>query len=77
MANTSKEPGNPESAPPVESRRSPPAGDGGLTPDQTVTKNGEGSVLDVPQMGEFSAEAARPTPLDDIVEAERSKLPSD
>ncbi len=75
MASKGKEPGNPESAP-IESRRTP-AGDGGVTPEESITDEGEGTVLDVPEMGEFSAEAARPTPLDDLAQAERAKLPSD
>ncbi len=83
MADKSLTPGNPEGAP-IESRRASaapavdgvtPAGDGGVSPEETP--EGEGSVLDIPNMGEFSAEAARPTPLDDIAGAERSNLPED
>ena len=63
MADKGLTPGNPDIAP-IESRRAP-------------VVDGEDSVLDVPDMGEFSAEAARPTPLDDIADAERIKLPRD
>ena len=77
MASKGSEPGNPESAP-IESRRTPAATDvGGVTPDEVIVQDGQGSVLDVPNMGEFSAEAARPTPLDDIAAAERERLPKD
>ncbi len=83
MASKGTEPGNPASEP-IESRRTPaatdvggvtPAGAGGVSPDES--NEGEGSVLDVPNMGEFSAESARPTPLDDIAQAERENLPKD
>ena len=85
MADKSLTPGEPGEAP-IESRRASaapavdgttPAGSGGVMPDQDLADGGEGSVLDVPNMGEFSAEAARPTPLDDIAGAERSELPED
>ena len=77
MADRSKDPGNPQGLP-IESRRTAAATEvGGVTPDETVTDDGEASVIDEPEMGEFSAESARPTPLDDIAAAERSKLPSD
>ena len=72
-----KEPGDPASAP-IESRRAPEATEvGGLSPEESVTDDGEASVIDAPDMGAFSAESARPTPLDDIAEVERAKLPSD
>ena len=82
MADKGLTPGNPDIAP-IESRRAPvvdgttPAGSGGVTPEESLVNDGEDSVLDVPDMGEFSAEAARPTPLDDIADAERIKLPRD
>lgn len=77
MAGKGSEPGNPDSAP-IESRRTPAAADvGGVTPDEIVTEDGTSSVRDVPNMGEFSAEAARPTPLDDIAEAQRERMPKD
>lgn len=85
MADRSLTPGDTD-AEPIESRRAPaapavdgrtPAGSGGVTADETLVDGGEASVLDVPDMGEFSAEAARPTPLDDIAGAERSTLPKD
>ncbi|UDL93958.1 hypothetical protein LGH83_15550 [Lichenihabitans sp. PAMC28606] len=63
---------------PVESRRaSATTPVGGVSADEIVTEDGQGSVLDVPNMGEFSAEAARPTPLDDIAAAERENMPKD
>ncbi|WP_165491007.1 hypothetical protein [Lichenihabitans psoromatis] len=63
---------------PVESRRaSGTTPVGGVSADEIVTEDGQGSVLDVPNMGEFSAEAARPTPLDDITAAERENMPKD
>lgn len=69
--------GDPDSAP-IESRRTDAAtAVGGITPDEVVEEDGEGSVLDVPDLGAFSAEAARPTPLDDIATAEREKAPRD
>ena len=77
MSTRGREPGEPESAP-IESRRTPAAPDvGGITPDEVIVEGGEASVLDVPNLGEFSAEAARPTPLDDIAGAEREKAPRD
>ena len=75
MSNKGHEPGNPDSAPVESGHAATPVG--GVTPDEIVTEDGEGSVLDIPNMGEFSAEAARPTPLDDIAEVERSRLPID
>lgn len=77
MASKGSLPGDPDSAP-IESRRTPAAADvGGVTPDETITEDGKSSVLDFPNFGEFSAEAARPTPLDDIARTERTKLPKD
>lgn len=85
MASKGNQPGDPSSAP-IESRRTSaapdvegitPSGSGGVTPEESVLDEGSESVLDVPNMGEFSAEAARPTPLDDLAEVERSKLPRD
>ncbi len=77
MTSKGSEPGNPQSAP-VEIWRTPAAtAVGGITPDEIIVEDGEGSVIDMPNMGEFSAEAARSTPLDDIAQAERSKIPKD
>lgn len=82
MADKSLTPGKPDEAP-IESRRASattgdtPAGSGGVTPDEEIVEGDEASVMDVPNMGEFSAEAARPTPLDDIASAERAALPED
>ena len=77
MTSKSREPGAPETAP-IESRRTPAATPvGGTTPDEVIEEDGEGSVLDVPDFGAFSAEAARPTPLDDIAEVDRQKTPID
>ncbi len=77
MASKGIEPGNPDSMP-VESWRTPAAADvGGVIPDDTATEDGAESELDMPDMGAFSAESARPTPLDDIAGAERENLPKD
>lgn len=85
MADKSLIPGEPGEAP-IESRRATaasaatgttPAGSGGVSPDEELVEGDEASVMDVPNMGEFSAEAARPTPLDDIASAERAALPED
>jgi hypothetical protein len=38
---------------------------------------GAESPLDLPDFGELSPEAARPSPLDDIAEAERERAPRD
>ena len=77
MSTKSTMPGEPDAAP-VESRRTPAAADvGGTSPDKTVTEEGEDDVLDVPDFGTFSAESARPTPLDEIAEVEREKAPRD
>ncbi len=77
MASKGNEPGNPES-PPIESRRTAAAADvGGLTSDEVTIEDGQGSELDIPNLGEFSAESARPTPLDDIARAERERMPKD
>jgi hypothetical protein len=85
MAFKSNRPGDPQDGP-IESRRSAaapdpdsvtPAGDGGVSADERLVGDEDATVLDVPNMGEFSAEAARPTPLDDIAGAERDRLPKD
>ena len=77
MANKGNDPGDTESAP-IESRRTAAAADvGGLTSDETTVEDGQGSELDMPNLGEFSAESARPTPLDDIARAERERMPKD
>lgn len=77
MSSKGREPGAPESAP-IESWRTPAATPvGGTTPDEVIVEDGEGSVLDVPDFGAFSAEAARPTPLDDIAEVDRKAVPRD
>ncbi len=77
MSTKSTTPGEPDAAP-VESRRTPAAADVGSTsPEETVTEDGPGDVLDVPDFGAFSAESARPTPLDDIADVERQKAPRD
>ncbi len=85
MASKGVEPGNPQSEP-LESRRAPAApgvdslksaGEGAAAPDEVLVDEGEGAGLDVPDMGAFSAESARPTPLDDIAEAERSRMAKD
>ena len=74
MGNILKRPGEDESAP-VESRRA-------ILPDPDAARPDSGpagveSTIDMPDMGEFSPESARPTPLDDIAEAERERAPRD
>ena len=77
MSSKSTSPGKPDDAP-VESRRTPAAADvGSVSPEEVATEDGEGDVLDTPDFGAFSGESARPTPLDDIAEAERQKAPRD
>ncbi len=77
MSSKSIRPGEPDGAP-VESRRTPAAADvGRVSPEDIATEEGQGDVLDTPDFGSFSAESARPTPLDDIAEAERDKAPRD
>lgn len=77
MSSKSTQPGEPDGAP-VESRRTPAAADvGSVSPDETETDDSAEDVLDTPDLGVFSGEAARPTPLDDIAEAERDKVPRD
>lgn len=86
MASKGVGPGNPQSEP-IESRRATaapgvdslvPAGEGGTAPEEALVDEGEeGTGLDVPDMGTFSAESARPTPLDDIAETERSRMADD
>lgn len=72
MSSKSIRPGEPD-----QSRRTLAAADvGGVSPEDTATEDGQG-VLDTPDFGTFSAESARPTPLDDIAEAERDKAPRD
>ena len=73
MANIRGTPGSDDE--PIESRRS---GVGQPDPDQPVTPDeGEPPAADQIELGEFAAESARPTPLDDIAEAEREQLPRD
>lgn len=77
MSTKSVKPGEPAAAP-VESWQTPAAADvGGTSAEATGPAEGADDVLDVPNFGEFSAESARPTPLDDIAEAEREKAPRD
>lgn len=77
MSRKSTVPGNPDGAP-IESRRTPAAADvGSVSSEEVATEDGEGDVLDTPDLGTFSGESARPTPLDDIAEAERDKAPRD
>jgi hypothetical protein len=77
MTTKGKEPGNPDSAP-FESRRTPAAADvGANAPEEPIGEDGESAPIDMPAMGEFSAESARQTPLDDLAETERARLPAD
>lgn len=60
---------------PVESRRATlPEPD----PSEPVgPDNAEAPPPDLPSFGELAPESARPSPLDDIVEAEREQMPRD
>jgi hypothetical protein len=42
-----------------------------------VPEGGEVPQDDLPSFGELAPESARPSPLDDIVEAEREQMPRD
>ena len=60
---------------PIESRR---AKSGTTDPEQPLAPGDEGvPAPDLPEFGEFAAESARPSPLDDIADAEREKMPRD
>jgi hypothetical protein len=74
MANLGKTPGD-ETSTPIESRRAAlgEADPGQVSPDMPAAEEPTG----LPPMGELSPEAARPSPLDDIAEAERESLPRD
>lgn len=62
-------------AAPVESRR---AGLGQTDPDQPAAPGEEAPLApERTELGEFAAESARPTPLDDIAATEREQLPRD
>lgn len=74
MANRGSIPGR-EGSEPIESRRAPVT-----DADQVTTlseSDGAESPIDLPDLGELSPEAARPSPLDDIAEAEREQAPRD
>ena len=74
MANRGKTPGDDTSAP-VESRRADrsDADPGQVSSDLPAAEEPTG----MPPLGELSPESARPSPLDDIAEAEREQLPRD
>lgn len=73
MANVRQTPGADDA--PIESRRS---GLGQADPDRPVAPDqGEPPEADATELGEFAPESARPSPLDDIAEAEREQLPRD
>lgn len=74
MANRSMSPGS-EAGEPIESRRAPL-----LENDQATgvaDSAGAETPIDLPDMGELSPESARPSPLDEIAEAERENAPRD
>ncbi len=74
MTNLSRTPGASEDEP-VESRRSDL---GQIDPDQPAAADDESvPAPERPEFGELAPEAARPSPLDDIAEAEREELPRD
>ena len=74
MANLGKTPGGVGSAP-IESRRSmvSETDPGQVSGEMPAAEEPTG----MPPLGELSPEAARPTPLDDIAEAERENAPRD
>ncbi|MDX7952733.1 hypothetical protein P7D22_16315 [Lichenihabitans sp. Uapishka_5] len=73
MANIGRTPGSEEA--PIESRR---VASGEIDPAQPVGPDDEPAPApDLPEFGEFAAESARPSPLDDIAEIEREQLPRD
>ena len=60
---------------PIESRR---AKSGVTDPEQPLSPADEAvPAPDLPDFGEFAAESARPSPLDDIADAEREAMPRD
>lgn len=74
MANLGKIPGD-EASSPIESRRTtlPEADPGQVSSEAPAAEEPTG----MPPLGELSPEAARPSPLDDIAEAERENMPRD
>ena len=73
MANVRQ--GTGDESEPIESRRS-----GLAKPDPSqpaVPDSEEASSPEQTELGEFAAESARPSPLDDIAEAERERMPRD
>jgi hypothetical protein len=74
MANRGVTPGQAESEP-IESRRAPlPESDPAT---EIADSAGAESPVDLPELGELSPEAARPSPLDEIAEIERERAPRD
>ena len=77
MANTGKIPGS-DVGEAIESRRSTvPEADPSEPAAIGKAEGPEGPVSDLPEFGELSPESARPTPLDEIAEAEREQAPRD
>ena len=74
MANLGKIPGDDGSSP-IESRRatSTEIDPGQVSAEEPAAEEPTG----MPPLGELSPEAARPSPLDDIAEAERENMPRD
>lgn len=74
MANLGKTPGDDTSSP-IESRRaaSTEADPGQTSPEMPAAEEPTG----MPPLGELSPEAARPSPLDEIAEAERENASRD
>ena len=74
MANVGQTPGT-DGDEPIESRR---AGLAKPDPSEPVAPDGEEAPSpELSEMGELAPEAARPSPLDDIAEAERERMPRD
>ena len=74
MANRSISPGT-DAGEAIESRRSPQRENDQAT--GFADSVGAETSIDLPDMGELSPESARPSPLDDIAEAERENAPRD
>ena len=74
MANRGTIPGS-DTSEPIESRRSPLPETDAAT--EVADSAGTESTLDMPDLGELSPESSRPSPLDEIAEAEREQAPRD
>ena len=74
MANRVKGPGD-RTSEPIESRRAKRSKADPSRPLPEIET--ESSSVGLPEFGELFSEAARPTPLDEVAEAERENAPRD